>query len=153
MAASFEEYLVLEEQAQFRNEFYCGEILAKSGAHYRHSMIISNLIHRLGSALDQTDGELHAGQLLFRTGDLAAYPDLMILRGQPKLEDGPGLSGSTVGRRGTSSIHGEPLVDIQTRQADGKITIEWITGLQSTYPFESLGTTLPMTDIYERITF
>ena len=181
MPTSFEEYLALEEKAQSRSEFYNGEILPMPSENRHHSLIISNLIRQLGNALDRSDNELHAGRLLFRTGSLGAYPDLMILCGQPKFEDerervalNPKvlievLSPATeVHDRGTKAYEywqcpsiqqyflisqDEPLVNIQTRHASGKLTAEWITGREALCPFESLGTTLPMTDIYERITF
>ncbi len=47
----------------------------------------------------------------------------------------------------------QPLVEIQTGQADGKMLVEWITGREALCPFESLGISVPMTDIYERVSF
>ena len=178
---SFEEYLALEEKAQFKNEFYQGEILAMAGGTRRHSFISSNLMYRLRSALNGTDGELHAGELLFRTGVLGAYPDVMILCGQPRFEDTRELvalnpkvlieilSPSTeTYDRGTKAreywkcpsvqqyfliSQTRPLVEIQTRQADGQVKSDWIEGREAICPFESLGLSIPMTEMYECVNF
>jgi Uma2 family endonuclease len=180
---SFEEYLALEEKAQFKNEFYQGQILAMSGGTLRHSLIQSNLSRRLSNALDGTDCQVHSGGLLFRTGiqGLGAYPDIMVLCGQPKLEDGRELvvlnpkvlvevlspSTETYDRRTKADEYWKcpsvqqyflisqtrPLVEIQTRQADGQVKSDWIEGREAICPFESLGLSIPMTEIYERVNF
>jgi len=178
---SFEEYLALEEKAIYKNEFYQGQILAMSGGTRRHSLIITNLTCRLGTALHGTDCELHAAELLFRTDRLGAYPDIMILCGEAKFEDGRELvalnpkvlvevlSPSTEAYdRSTKAreywkcpsvkqyfliSQDQPLVEIQSRQANGKITIDWIDGREAICPFESLGISISMTEIYERVNF
>ena len=180
---SFEEYLTLEEKAHFKNEFYRGEILAMSGGTFRHSLMQNNLFRRLSNALDGTDCQVHSGGLLFRTGieGLGAYPDIMVLCGQPKLEDGRELvvlnstvlvevlspSTETYDRRTKAREYWKcpsvqqyflisqtrPLVEIQTRQADGQVTLNCIAGREAICPFESLGLSIPMTEIYERVNF
>src|SRR5216684_4260366 len=47
-----EEYLEIERRAEFRNEYYNGQMYAMSGGSYRHALIIANLIHRLADALE-----------------------------------------------------------------------------------------------------
>ena len=46
-----EEYLAIERRAEFRSEYYAGEMLAMSGASRRHNRIVSNLVITLGLQL------------------------------------------------------------------------------------------------------
>ena len=180
---SFEEYLALEEKAIYKNEFYQGQILAMSGGTLSHERITMNVRTHLRMGLLGKDCEVLGDGLLFRTGldGLAAYPDALVFCGHMKLEDHRSLvalnpeivievlSPSTEAYdRGTKAreywqcpsiqqyfliSQDQPLVEIQRRQANGKITIDWIDGREAICPFESLGISISMTDIYERVNF
>lgn len=76
-----EEYLTLEETAEYRSEYYRGEIFAMSGGSANHNRIIKNLIIALDMALEGkpcetfvTDMRLHV-----RKNSLYTYPDVMIV--------------------------------------------------------------------------
>ena len=45
------EYLAMEEVADYKSEFYGGEIFALSGGSADHSLIAGNLIHELNALL------------------------------------------------------------------------------------------------------
>ena len=180
---SFEEYLALEEKAQFKNEFYQGQILAMSGSTLSHERIAMNVRTHLRLGLLGKDCEVLGDGLLFRTGldGLAAYPDAVVFCGQMKFEDHRSLvalnpkvvievlSPSTETYDRTTKAReywkcpsvaqyflirqDQPFVEIQSRQADGNITINWIEGRESDCPFASLGLSIAMADIYERVNF
>ncbi len=46
-----EQYLELERKAEFKSEYYAGQIFAMSGGSDKHSLIISNLIALLWTQL------------------------------------------------------------------------------------------------------
>jgi Uma2 family endonuclease len=50
-----EEYLAREEVAEYKSEYYDGEIVAMAGGTYNHSAICFNLIRRVGEGLDGKD--------------------------------------------------------------------------------------------------
>ena len=50
-----EEYLAFEERAEYKSEYYNGEIFAMAGGSLNHSVICVNLNRRIAEALDQRD--------------------------------------------------------------------------------------------------
>ena len=46
-----EGYLTIERQAEFRSEFYQGEMFAMAGASRRHNRIVTNLVTALDNQL------------------------------------------------------------------------------------------------------
>lgn len=48
---SVEEYLQMEEKADFRSEYRFGDIIAMTGTTPEHSLILSNSIREAGNAL------------------------------------------------------------------------------------------------------
>jgi Uma2 family endonuclease len=51
---SEEEYLALEEKAEFRSEFDEGQILAMAGGSLNHARIIVNIDRKLGSKVKKS---------------------------------------------------------------------------------------------------
>ena len=83
------EYLARERAAEFRSEFYRGEMFAMSGASWAHSVIKDNLAW-------ETRNQLQGGPCRVVTSDLRVkvsatglytYPDLLIVCGEPEFED------------------------------------------------------------------
>jgi Uma2 family endonuclease len=85
-----EEYLEIERQAEFKSQFYRGEMFAMAGASYVHNLIHANLMHRLAERLIGTtchpvgsDQRVHVPA----TG-LYTYPDVVIVCDPPRFLDG-----------------------------------------------------------------
>lgn len=79
-----EEYLALEETAEYRSEYYRGEIFAMSGGSANHNRICGNLYLALREMLEDkpceafiTDMRLHV-----RKNSLYTYPDVMVVCGR-----------------------------------------------------------------------
>lgn len=79
-----EEYLALEETAEYRSEYYRGEIFAMSGGSANHNRICGNLYLALRERLEDkpceafiTDMRLHV-----RKNSLYTYPDVMVVCGR-----------------------------------------------------------------------
>ncbi len=80
---SFEEYLLHEENSEFKSEFYGGEVNAMSGGTDAHSLIGTNISGELRSALWEKDCFAFGSDLKVRidTADAVVYPDVMVICG------------------------------------------------------------------------
>jgi len=78
------EYLELEEQAEYKSEFYNGEIFAMSGGSRNHSVICVNLNRKLAEWLDDKDCILFDSQMKLDIPKLNSfvYPDVMVVCGE-----------------------------------------------------------------------
>lgn len=79
-----EEYLAMEETADFKSEYYQGEIFAMVGATANHSRIVRNLITRLTMAFENKNCEVFGLdlRLWIEAVKLFTYPDLVISCGK-----------------------------------------------------------------------
>lgn len=79
-----EEYLAMEEQADYKSEFYDGEIFAMSGGSSNHSLICANLIRRVGESLDDKDCFLFESNMKLNISHANSfvYPDVMVVCGK-----------------------------------------------------------------------
>ncbi|MBI5303088.1 MAG: Uma2 family endonuclease [Chloroflexi bacterium] len=85
-----EEYLAMEEVADYKSEYFQGEIFAMSGGSADHSTITSNCITGLNLALKAKPCRVFESnmRLLVRRHGLYTYPDVMVVCG--KVEFVPG---------------------------------------------------------------
>jgi Uma2 family endonuclease len=86
---SQEEYLELERAAEYKSEYYRGEIFAMSGAGLNHNCIVDNITITVGGFLRGKACRTFSRDLRIHIPEntLYTYPDLMILCGQPDLLD------------------------------------------------------------------
>jgi Uma2 family endonuclease len=79
-----EEYLALEEQAEYKSEYYNGEIFAMAGGSHNHSVICVNLNWRLGEALINKDCIVLDSNMKLDIAktNLFVYPDAMVVCGE-----------------------------------------------------------------------
>ncbi|MGG6264487.1 Uma2 family endonuclease [Leptolyngbya sp. AN03gr2] len=81
-----EEYLTLEEQAEFKSEYHDGEIIPMTGGSLNHNEIITNFwalktqLRRQGFRFFSSDVRLWLPQ--YRR---FVYPDVMVIEGEPVL--------------------------------------------------------------------
>lgn len=80
-----EEYLALEEQAEFKSEYHNGEIIPMTGASFNHNRIITRLCAYLLQALQGKNYEPFSSdvRLWIAKYQKFTYPDLMVIEGQP----------------------------------------------------------------------
>lgn len=84
-----EEYLAAEREAEYKSEYFGGEILAMTGASREHNLIVVNLLSSLHPQLRGRACELYPSDMrvkIARTGAYA-YPDVVVICGEPKFED------------------------------------------------------------------
>lgn len=81
---SLAEFLEMEERAEFKSEYWDGQMFAMSGGTFNHARIGTNLIHRLSNALENSPCQVINSELLVQAapGELVAYPDLTVIRGE-----------------------------------------------------------------------
>ncbi len=87
-----EEYLRRERQAEFRSEYFRGEMFAMAGASANHNLIVLNTGAHLGQQLKKKPCRVYPSDLKLRveaTG-LYTYPDLTVVCGEPQLETDSG---------------------------------------------------------------
>ncbi len=83
-----EEYLALDRAAEFRSEFFDGEIVAMSGGSLRHSGMKINLAGEVRDALRGTQCRAFDSDLRVRVSPrMYTYPDLTVVCGKPMLAD------------------------------------------------------------------
>ena len=84
-----EEYLEIERKAEFRSEFYQGEMFAMAGGTGNHTMLIDNLIVQLGQKLRGGHCRAFSNNMRVRvdaTG-LYTYPDVVVACGERRFLD------------------------------------------------------------------
>jgi len=177
------EYLAIEERAEFKSEFYRGEMFAMSGASEPHNRIKDNTIIEIGTRLKggpcrtySSDQRVH----IEATG-LYTYPDILVVCGPSEFaaEDRNSiinprviievLSPSTEKYdRGTKLrnyqripmlqeyvmvYQDEAVCESLTRKADGSWTFAFAAGLDATLKFNSIAVEIALTDVYAGVTF
>lgn len=87
---TFEEYLILEEKAEYKSEYRQGRIVAMAGASLAHNRIVSNIHATLYNALDSTPCDVYMSDLRvwIKAENRAVYPDVTVICGEPQLVEG-----------------------------------------------------------------
>lgn len=178
-----EQYLESERTAEFRSEYYCGQIYAMAGGSYQHAQIIGGLVREFGNALKGRLCAVVPTDLRLRVSPqgLYTYPDVVVICGDPRFADNQQdtllnptlivevLSPSTEGYdrgfkfaqyRTVESLEeyvlvaqAEPRVEVFRRQPDGHWLLSEAFGLETACRFECLDCSLALADIYDKVTF
>jgi len=81
---SHKDYLEMEEQTEYKSEYYHGEIFAMTGASVSHNIITSNVITSLNIALRDSDCFVFPGDMKIQIDPARhyAYPDVSVVCGE-----------------------------------------------------------------------
>jgi len=81
-----EEYLAMEEAAEYRSEYYKGEIFSMAGESINHNRIVGNLLSKLDQTLLSGECEPFMTEIKvwIEPKDLFAYPDIIVVCGKPE---------------------------------------------------------------------
>jgi Uma2 family endonuclease len=84
-----EDYLALERSAEFKSEYFDGEIFAMVGASESHNLIVINTIRELSIQLKKRPCKVYANDMRVRVSPtgLFTYPDVMVVCGQAQFDD------------------------------------------------------------------
>jgi len=177
------EYLELERAAEFKSEFYDGEMFAMAGGSPMHSLIAANLIIQFGTKLTGGPCKAFTSDLRLKveaTG-LFTYPDVAVVCGP--LQFAPGtddtvinptiiaevLSDSTEGYdRGEKFQHYRqmpslleylvvsqrlPRIEQFLRGSDGEWTLRMAEGKSATLALPSLKVALALNEVFAGVDF
>jgi Uma2 family endonuclease len=176
-----DEYLVIERDAEFKSEFYNGEMFATAGACLPHNLLQTNLVAELHARLKSGKCLVFGSDLRIkvkRTG-LYTYADVVIAC-QPELEKKLGvenllnpqvvfeiLSKTTEGYdRGTKFQHFQRLPSVKeyvlvsqdrivieryVRQEDETWVLKTFDDPDSPFSLASVKVRIPMADIYRGV--
>lgn len=179
---SLEEYYLIEEQANYKSEFYDGEIFAMAGGRPNHSFISSNITSALSNKLQNKNCRVFNSDLKIQIlKNITVYPDAGVVCGKIELAENrkdaitnPILvvevsspstkeydrSGKFMRYQQIESLETYLLVDSEkffvevfSLQKNGKWTIESFENLNDKISLESLNIELKLSDIYEKIEF
>lgn len=178
-----QEFLDRERRADFRSEFYRGEMFAMAGASWEHTLIKDNLAREAGNQLKGGPCQVVTSDLRVKVNatGLYTYPDVLVVCDEPQFEDevmdtlvNPRvivevLSDSTEKYdRGTKFAHyrqlpsveeyvlvaqDRPLVERYVRQAEDTWVLTAFSELTQTFAFESIAAEMALADIYRGVKF
>lgn len=83
------EYLEQEEKAEFKSEFFDGEILPMAGASANHNKIVLNVCRALPLEVDEQDYQIFMSDMRLWVPEMNhyTYPDVTVVRGEPNYVD------------------------------------------------------------------
>ncbi|MBC7911828.1 MAG: Uma2 family endonuclease [Pyrinomonadaceae bacterium] len=84
-----EEYLALERAAEYKSEYFNGEIFAMSGASGQHVLIVTNLVLQLATQLKKRDCSVYSTDMRVKVNPagLYTYPDVIVVCGESQFSD------------------------------------------------------------------
>lgn len=86
---STEEYLARERRAEFKSEYFNGELFAMAGAQQAHNLIVGNLLRTLGNQLLERDCKVYSSDMRVKIAKINkyTYPDVVVTCGKENFED------------------------------------------------------------------
>jgi Uma2 family endonuclease len=176
-----EEYLAIERKAEYKSEYYHGEIFAMSGVSRWHDRIASQLAFLIDQHLRGKQCEAFTANMrvLATSSGLYTYPDLSVAGEEPQFADehvdtltnptllveilSPSTEDYDRGKkaklyRAIPSLQ-ELLfiaqdsyeVELYRHQADGSWLLIEAKGLESAITLTSIGYTLSLRELYEKV--
>lgn len=84
-----EEYLAFERRAEYKNDYFNGEVFAMTGASREHNLIAGNIFFSLKRQLQNEPCEIYMSDMRVRVGteNLYTYPDVTVVCAEPIFED------------------------------------------------------------------
>lgn len=174
-----EEYLARERKAEFKSEYYDGQVVAFAGASREHNLIVVNIAGELHTQLKGRPCEAYIADMRVKASRSCVYPDVVVVRGQPSFADDffdillnptfliEVLSESTefYDRNIKASYYrtieslaeylfisqSDYHIEQYTRQPDGRWLLADLRSLDDTIELKSIGCSLPLGETYNRI--
>jgi Uma2 family endonuclease len=178
-----EQYLEIERKAEFKSEYYQGEMFLMGGAREAHNLIVFNLAGVIGVQLRKRPCRAYVNDMRVCLNATAVYtyPDLTAVCGEPQFLDetrdtllNPNLIVEVLSPstefydrvrkfehyRAVESV-GEYLVvsservsaELYTRQPDGRWLLTTASRMEDSLDLQSVGVHLALADLYEKVEF
>jgi len=176
-----EEYLALERKAEYKSEYFEGEIFAMSGASPTHNQITANVLAEIHAQFKKRPCRLYVNDMRVKVSPtgLYTYPDIVALCDKPRFDDAQQdtllnpsvlievLSDSTANSdRGAKFKHYRTLdslkeyllvaqdeyhIEHYVRQATYQWLLSETSNLQAVIELPSINCRLALTDIYDKV--
>jgi len=178
-----EQYLEIERKAEYKSEYYNGEMFAMAGAKETHKVLVTTLVGLMYAQLRSRPCRVYSNDMRVRVSStgLYTYPDVIGVCGERQFLDdqrdtllNPNLLIEVLSRsteaydRGlkfelyqTIDSFSEYLlvssdrmrVDLYTRQPDGKWLLTSANRPDDEIELSSIGCRLSLADLYEKVDF
>lgn len=175
-----EQYLEIERKAEFKSEFYDGEMFAMAGAQSPHVIAVVNLTILLGPVRDRCTLYANDMRVLVKPTGLYTYPDIVVACSEPAFADdtfdtltnptlvievlSPSTESYDRGKkfdhyRAIDSLRQYVLVSTDRPHIDSFLRVGdgWefsaANGLDAELRLEAVGITVRLSDVYLRIQF
>ena len=178
-----EDYLKIERAAEFKSEYFDGEMFAMSGARRAHNLIGGNVFAGIHSQLRRRSCEVYPSEMrvLVSATGLYTYPDVVVACSKPQFAEGimdtlvnptllvevlsPSTEAYDRGRKFEQYRKIESLrqylqvasdrvsVELYTRQAGGQWLLSSAAEPNEDVELESIECRLRVGDIYEKVVF
>ena len=178
-----EQYLEIERKAEFKSEYYQGEMFAMAGAREGHNLIVVNLGAELRQQLRKRPCRTYVNDMRVRVSatGMYTYPDAIVVCGEPQFLDETRdtllnptlivevLSPSTEfydrvrkfeHYSSVESVTEYLLVaservraELYTRQPDGRWLLTTASRMEDSLDLQSVGVHLALADLYEKVEF
>jgi Uma2 family endonuclease len=176
-----QEYLELERKAEYKSEYFNGEIFAMSGASEEHNLIVGNVFAALHNQFRGRPCKVYASDMRVKVGPtgLYTYPDVIAVCEEAQLEDAhldtllnptvliEVLSRSTEAYdRGEKAEHyrrlpslaeyllisqDKPHLEHYLRQSDNRWLLSEASELHTVITLPAIDCTLSLAAIYDRV--
>jgi Uma2 family endonuclease len=176
-----EQYLEIERKAEFKSEYFQGEMFAMGGAREPHNLIVWNLASELHQQLRKRPCRAYVNDMRVRvtTTGLYTYPDVVAVCGEPEFLDetrdtllNPSLivevlspSTEIYNRirkfehyRSVESVSEYLMIaservsaELYSRQPDGRWMLTAVNRLEDSLDLQSVGVHLALADLYEKV--
>lgn len=176
------EYLEQERQAERKNEYYHGYLVAMAGASENHNTLTANALIALGTQLQGSPCRPWSNDMRVRlSSDVFAYPDVVVVCGERRWDDvkkdtllNPTLIIEVLSASTESKDRGEKLqlytalpsledyllvsqdkvlVERYQRSAEGVLVYQFYNALEAEIILPALNGTLRLQDLYRDVTF
>jgi Uma2 family endonuclease len=176
-----EQYLEIERKAEFKSEYYQGEMFAMAGAREAHNLVVFNVATEFGQQLRKRPWRAYVNDMRVRVSatGLYTYPDIIVVCDEPQFLDetrdtllnpslivevlSPSTEAYDRGRkfehyRSVESLSEYLLVsaervsaELYTRQPDGRWLLTAASRLEDSLDLQSAGVHLALADLYEKV--
>ncbi|MEZ4528368.1 MAG: Uma2 family endonuclease [Desulfobacterales bacterium] len=178
-----DEYLFMEREAEFKSEYYDGEIFAMAGASRRHNLICGNVFAAIHAQFKNRSCEAYTGDMRVRVSEtgLYTYPDVLALCEPPRFDDeekdtllNPSLIVEVLSKSTESYDRGEKFAHYRTisslkeyvlisqdrmqiehylRQSNNRWMLSEFSHTEDTVELPSAGCSLKLSEVYDKVDF
>ncbi len=178
-----EQYLEIERKAEYKSEYFGGEMFAMAGAREAHILIVGNVVSQIHSQVRSGPSRVYTSNMRVRVGatGLYTYPDVVVVCGEPRFLDeqrdtllnptlvvevlSPTTEAYDRGRkfehyRSLESLKEYLLIaserigaELFTRQPSGQWLLTAATRPEETIELPSVACRVTLADLYEKVEF